>query len=66
MLGLADATDLFFFKFHVDFADPANSTFAGPVLIPVAPFSEICNRAKRRPAFRNRHPGRRSMRFPTA
>ena len=46
MLGLADATDLFFFKFHVDFADPANSTFTGPVLIPVAPFSEICNRAK--------------------
>jgi hypothetical protein len=46
MLGLADATDLFFFKFHVDFANPANSTFAGPVLIPVAPFSEICNRSQ--------------------
>src|SRR4029077_4875249 len=45
MLGLADATDLFFFKFHVDFADPANSTFTGPLLIPVAPFSEICNRS---------------------
>jgi hypothetical protein len=45
MLGLADATDLFFFKFHVDFATPANSTFTGPLLIPVAPFSEICNRS---------------------
>jgi hypothetical protein len=45
MVSLADATDLFFFKFHVDFANPANSTFIGPFLIPVAPFSEICNRS---------------------
>ncbi len=46
MLGLADSTDLFFFRFHVDFTNPANSTFNGPVLIPVAPFSEICHRSK--------------------
>ena len=46
MVGLADATDLFFFKFHVDFANPGNSTLTGPLLIPVAPFSEICNRSK--------------------
>ena len=45
MLGLADATDLYFFRFHVDFSNPGNSSFAGPVLIPVAPFSEICNRS---------------------
>lgn len=46
LIGLADATDLFFFKFHVDFATPGNSTFTGPTLIPVAPFSEICNRSQ--------------------
>jgi len=45
MLGLADATDLYFFRFHVDFSDPNSSSLAGPVLIPVAPFSEICNRS---------------------
>jgi fibronectin type 3 domain-containing protein len=29
-------------KFHVDFVTPANSTFTGPTLIPVAGFSEAC------------------------
>ncbi|MHB8653914.1 MAG: hypothetical protein ACYDA9_08560 [Terriglobia bacterium] len=29
-------------KFHVDFANSGNSTFAGPTNIPVAPFSEAC------------------------
>jgi len=29
-------------KFHVDFATPANSTFAGPTNIPVAAFSAAC------------------------
>jgi uncharacterized repeat protein (TIGR01451 family) len=31
------------FKFHVDFATPANSTFTGPTVIPVAPFTPLCN-----------------------
>ncbi len=32
------------FKFHVDFATPANSTFTGPTTIPVAAFTPlICN-----------------------
>ena len=30
------------FKFHVDFATPANSTFTGPTVIPVAAFSALC------------------------
>ena len=30
------------FKFHVDFVTPANSTFVGPVTIPVAPFTPLC------------------------
>lgn len=44
-VGLADSTDLNLFKFHADFANPSNSSFAGPTLVPVAPFSEICARA---------------------
>jgi hypothetical protein len=31
------------FKFHVDFATPANSTFTGPTVIPVAAFTPLCN-----------------------
>jgi hypothetical protein len=42
---IADSSDLDLFQFHVDFANPTNSTFTGPSVIPVAPFSEICNRA---------------------
>ncbi len=42
---IADSSDLDLFQFHVDFTNPANSTFSGPSVIPVAPFSEICNRA---------------------
>src|SRR3982075_138537 len=30
------------FKFHVDFANPANSTFTGPTVINVAAFSPLC------------------------
>jgi hypothetical protein len=30
------------FKFHVDFNNPANSTFTGPTAISVASFSEVC------------------------
>ena len=32
-------------KFHVDFAAPANSTFAGPTSIPVAAFTPACGGA---------------------
>lgn len=31
------------FKFHVDFATPANSTITGPTAIPVAAFTPVCN-----------------------
>jgi hypothetical protein len=44
-VGLADSTHLNFFRFHVDFSNPANSSFSGPTLVPVAPYSEICARA---------------------
>jgi fibronectin type 3 domain-containing protein len=30
-------------KFHVDWSTPANSTFSGPISIPVASFSTACN-----------------------
>jgi len=42
MLSLADSTDLNFFTFHPDFSSPVSSAFTGPMLIPVASFSEIC------------------------
>src|SRR5216683_2082489 len=44
-VGLADSTHLNFFRFHVDFSNPANSTFSGPTLVSVAPYNEICARA---------------------
>jgi hypothetical protein len=44
-VGLADSTHLNFFRFHVDFSHPLNSTFGGPTLVSVAPYSEICARA---------------------
>jgi hypothetical protein len=44
LVGLADSTHLNFFRFHADFAQPQNSTFEGPTLIPVAEYSEICAR----------------------
>ena len=34
--------DLDMYKFHVDFATPANSTFTGPTEIPVAAFTPLC------------------------
>ena len=43
-IGLADSTHLNFFRFHVDFVNPANSTFTG-TQVAVAPYSEICARA---------------------
>src|SRR5262249_2471962 len=37
-----DVNSLNLYKFHVDFSNPANSTFTGPVNIPVAPFTPFC------------------------
>jgi len=31
------------YKFHVDFNHPSNSTFTGPTVISVAPFTPLCN-----------------------
>jgi hypothetical protein len=36
------STSLNLYKFHVDFATPANSTFTGPTSITVASYSEAC------------------------
>src|SRR5215472_9002703 len=41
-LELLDTSDLGLFKFHVDFTNPANSTFTGPTAISVASYSEAC------------------------
>jgi hypothetical protein len=41
-LELLDTSDLGLFQFHVDFTNPANSTFTGPTAIPVASYSEAC------------------------
>jgi hypothetical protein len=35
------ALDLY--KFHTDFANPANATLAGPIALPVAPYALACN-----------------------
>ncbi|MBA3945705.1 MAG: hypothetical protein H0X37_14200 [Herpetosiphonaceae bacterium] len=37
------ANSLAYWKFHVDFATPANSTLTGPTTLPVAAFSEACS-----------------------
>lgn len=37
------ANSLRMWRFHVDWASPANSTFSGPVSIAVAPFAAACN-----------------------
>lgn len=57
LLDLADSTHLNFFRFHVDFADPANSTFSGPTEISVAPYSELCARATDRACIPQPYPG---------
>lgn len=41
-LELLTGTSLGLFKFHVDFTNPANSTFTGPTSISVASFNEAC------------------------
>ena len=38
-----DTTALDIWHFHVDFATPANSTFTGPTMVPVAAYSPLCN-----------------------
>ena len=42
-IELLDTSDLGLFQFHVDFTTPSNSTFTGPVSIPVDAFSLACN-----------------------
>jgi hypothetical protein len=41
-LELLDTSHLGLFKFHVDFSNPANSTFTGPTSITVVSYSEAC------------------------
>jgi hypothetical protein len=36
------ATALHLWKFHVDWATPANSTFTGPTALPVSAYNELC------------------------
>jgi hypothetical protein len=43
LLSLSGSSALNFYKFHADFVTPANSTFTGPVSIPVAGFTRACN-----------------------
>jgi hypothetical protein len=42
VLALNTTTSLAFWKFHVDFTTPANSTFTGPTSIAVASYAEAC------------------------
>ena len=43
VIGLDTSTSLAFWKFHVDWTTPANSTFSGPTSIPVASYTQACN-----------------------
>ena len=38
----ADNTNLVLYKFHVDFATPATSSFTGPVFVAVPSYSQLC------------------------
>jgi hypothetical protein len=42
LFELHDSADLNRFKFHVNFVTPASSTFTGPTIIPVTPFTFAC------------------------
>ena len=42
-LALNDSSSLALWKFQVDFANSANSTLTGPITIPVAGYTELCN-----------------------
>jgi hypothetical protein len=57
LVSLADSTHLNFFRFHVDFSNSANSTFSGPTLISVAPYSELCARATTLSCIAQPNPG---------
>jgi subtilisin-like proprotein convertase family protein len=41
-IGALDTAAIDFWKMHVDFTTPANSTFVGPTTIPVAAYSPLC------------------------
>jgi Cep192 domain 4/Abnormal spindle-like microcephaly-assoc'd, ASPM-SPD-2-Hydin len=45
------------FKFHVDFANPANSTFTGPTVISVAAFTPLCPTQQRGRCVQQPTPG---------
>jgi hypothetical protein len=57
VVGIADSAHLNLFRFHADFANPAASTFSGPVSIAVAPFNEICARATTASCIAQPEPG---------
>ncbi|HET7506359.1 MAG TPA: proprotein convertase P-domain-containing protein [Kofleriaceae bacterium] len=42
-IGAIDTTAIDFWKMHVDFTTPSNSTFVGPSQIPVAAYTALCN-----------------------
>jgi hypothetical protein len=42
VVGLDTTTSLAFWKFHVDWTTPANSTFTGPTSLAVASYAEAC------------------------
>jgi hypothetical protein len=56
-LNIADSTHLNLFRFHVDFGSPGSSSFTGPTLIEVAPFSELCAKATDRACIPQPAPG---------
>jgi hypothetical protein len=56
-MDIQDTSNLNFYKFHVDFANPANSTFSAPVQIPVAPFNGICQFSFRLACIQQPAPG---------
>jgi hypothetical protein len=57
--SLADSSHLNLFQFHADFTRPADSTFTGPALIAIAPFTEVCQGALVVPCIPQPSPGER-------
>lgn len=41
--GIFDAADIYYYKFHADWAHPGNSRVSGPFAVPVAPYHYLCN-----------------------
>jgi len=41
-VDLSSSTSLHLYRFHVDFADPAKSKFAGPINVPVTAYTMAC------------------------